>query len=318
VARVLVVDDSVSVRRAVERMLVPRGLEVASCASGNEALARLPAVAPDLLICDLVLPDLDGYEVCRWLRQVPALAATPVLFISGIVDPDVESRAGALGVEGVLKKPFTGEELIDRVERILADSRVAPPPGSTPSAGAVPPPSTVAAAPPAASAQGAEAPAAAELLASPDGPLAAAVQAAAEAPAAESPAGLGGPPAGAGLRTRELLAELSDLPGFRYAVLLSPEPRVLAVAGELTPAAADPTAGPLGRWLTAAAGLAAQLELGEPGSAVLESGAGTLLARRVDTRSTLVLVLTSSAALGKARFYLARLQRALLEAWEAG
>ncbi|HEV3456235.1 MAG TPA: response regulator [Thermoanaerobaculia bacterium] len=296
-ARVLVVDDSVSVRRAVERMLVPRGLEVASCASGNEALARLPAVAPDLLICDLVLPDLDGYEVCRWLRQVPALAATPVLFISGIVDPDVESRAGALGVEGVLKKPFTGEELIDRVERILADSRVAPPPSGTLSASAAPPLSTVGAAPQATSAQ---------------------VAAAAEAPAADSPIVLGGPPATGGLRTRELLSELSDLPGFRYAVLLSPEPRVLAVAGELTPAAADPTAAPLGRWLTAAAGLAAQLELGEPASAVLEAGAGTLLARRVDTRSTLVLVLTSSAALGKARFYLARLQRALLEAWDAG
>ncbi|HYL05984.1 MAG TPA: hypothetical protein VE075_08080, partial [Thermoanaerobaculia bacterium] len=141
----------------------------------------------------------------------------------------------------------------------------------------------------------------------------------AEAPAAAGlpPSPRGGPPAGSGLRTRELLSELSGLPGFRYAVLLSPEARVLAVAGELTPAAADPAAGPLGRWLTAAAGLAAQLDLGEPGAAVLEAGAGTLLARRVDPRSTLVLVLESSAALGKARFYLARLQRALLEAWDA-
>ena len=295
-ARVFVVDDSLSVRKAVERMLAPRGLEVASCASGNEALARLPAVAPDLLICDLVLPDLDGYEVCRWLRQVPGLAATPVLFISGIVDPDVESRAGALGVEGVLKKPFTGEELIDRVERILAASQAGPLRSAGPD---IQPAATVhapaASAPPATARQDADAPAAAWM-----------------------PPGPGGPPAGSGLRTRELLSELSDLPGFRYAVLLSPEPRVLAVAGELTPAAADPTAAPLGRWLTAAAGLAAQLELGEPGAAVLEAGTGTLLARRVDARATLVVVLASSAALGKARFYLARLQRALLEAWGAG
>jgi CheY-like chemotaxis protein/predicted regulator of Ras-like GTPase activity (Roadblock/LC7/MglB family) len=293
VARVFVVDDSLSVRKAIERMLTPRGLEVASCASGNEALARLPAVAPDLLICDLVLPDLDGYEVCRWLRQVPGLAATPVLFISGIVDPDVESRAGALGVEGVLKKPFTGEELIDRVERILAASHAEPlrssGPASHPAAPAYDP---VAPAPRATAGQDTEAPAAAGL-----------------------PPGPGGPPGGSGTRTRELLSELSDLPGFRYAVLLSPEP--LAVVGELTPTAADPTAAPLGRWLSAAANLAAQLELGEPGAAVLEAGAGTLLARRVDARSTLVLVLGNSAALGKARFYLARLQRALLEAWDS-
>jgi predicted regulator of Ras-like GTPase activity (Roadblock/LC7/MglB family) len=219
----------------------------------------------------------------------------------------------------VLKKPFTGEELIDRVERILADSRVAPPPSGTLSAGAMPPPRTAAAAaPPAASAQIDEAAAAAWLPANPDGASAAAGQPAAQAPAADSPIDLGGPPATGGLRTRELLSELSDLPGFRFAVLLSPEPRVLAVAGELTPAAADPTADPLGRWLTAAASLAAQLELGEPGSAVLEASAGTLLARRVDGRSTLVLALTSSAALGKARFYLARLQRTLLGAWDGG
>jgi CheY-like chemotaxis protein/predicted regulator of Ras-like GTPase activity (Roadblock/LC7/MglB family) len=282
VASVLVVDDSLSVRRAIERMLAPRGLEVASCASGNEALARLPGAAPDLLICDLLLPDVDGYEVCRWLRQVPALAATPVLFISGIVDADVESRVGALGVEGVLKKPFTGEELIARVERILATRHAAPPPASP---AAAPPP-------------------AAEPL--PEMP-----------PAAEFAAGASGVSVGSGPRTRELLSEMSALPGFRYVLVLSPEPRVLAVAGELTPAAADLTAAPLASWLTAAAGLAAQLDLGEPGAAVLEAGAGTLLARRIDASITLVLVLASSAALGKARFYLARLQRALLEAWDS-
>jgi CheY-like chemotaxis protein/predicted regulator of Ras-like GTPase activity (Roadblock/LC7/MglB family) len=280
VASVLVVDDSLSVRKAIERMLAPRGLEVASCASGNEALARLPGAAPDLLICDLLLPDVDGYEVCRWLRQVPALAATPVLFISGIVDADVDSRVSALGVEGVLKKPFTGEELIARVERILATSHAAPTPA--------------AAAPP---------------LAAEPLPQA--------SPAAELAAGPSGLSGAGGLRTRELLSEMSALPGFRYVLVLTPEPRVLAVAGELTPAAADLTAAPLASWLNAAAGLAAQLELGEPGAAVLEAGAGTLLARRLDAGMTLVLVLASSAALGKARFYLARLQRALLEAWDS-
>jgi CheY-like chemotaxis protein/predicted regulator of Ras-like GTPase activity (Roadblock/LC7/MglB family) len=288
VPRVLVVDDSLSVRRAVERTLAPRGLEVTSCASGNEALGRLPGAAPDLLICDLVLPDLDGYEVCRWLRQVPALAATPVLFISGIVDADVESRVGALGVEGVLKKPFTGEELIATVERILANSRAEP--------------RAAFAAASAATAAAAAPPLAGDPLAEAAAPLAV-------------PAPPSAPPSASGLRTRELLAEMSALPGFRYVLLLSPEPRVLAAAGELTPAAADLTAAPLARWLTAAAGLAAELELGEPGSAVLEAGAGTLLARRLDGGAILVLVLTSSAALGKARFYLARLQRDLLAAW---
>jgi CheY-like chemotaxis protein/predicted regulator of Ras-like GTPase activity (Roadblock/LC7/MglB family) len=266
VAKVFVVDDSVSVRKAVERVLAPRGMAVASCASGHEALARLPGEAPDLLICDLVLPDLDGYEVCRWLRQVPALATTPVLFISGIVDADVASRVAALGVEGILKKPFSGEDLVATVERILTVSRLA-------------------------------------------------------SPAADSPAAGPGSP-----RIRALLSEVTTLAGFRCVLILSPaspgspSPRMLALAGELPPAAGDPaevTATALSGWLAAAASVAGQLDLGEPGSAVLEAAAGTLLARRVDTRATLVLLLASSAALGKARLYLAKLQRAILEAWDA-
>jgi CheY-like chemotaxis protein/predicted regulator of Ras-like GTPase activity (Roadblock/LC7/MglB family) len=299
VAKVFVVDDSVSVRKAVERLLAPRGLAVTSCASGNEALARLPGEAPDLVICDLVLPDLDGYEVCRWLRQVPALAATPVLFISGIVDTDVASRVAALGVEGILKKPFSGEDLVTTVERILAASRLASPaPGRTAS------------------------PAAATAPPSP-----------ADSPAADSPAASPGSP-----RIRALLSEVTTLADFRCVLILSPgspgspgvpgvpgtpgalESRMLALAGELPPAtgdSADLTPAALAGWLAAATSVAGQLDLGEPGSAVLEAAAGTLLARRVDTRATLVLLLASSAALGKARLYLAKLQRAILEAWDA-
>ena len=78
----------------------------------------------------------------------------------------------------------------------------------------------------------------------------------------------------------------------------------------MTPAA-------LSGWLAAAASVASQLDLGEPGSAVLEAAPGTLLARRFDARATLVLLLASSADLGKARLYLAKLQRAILEAWDA-
>jgi CheY-like chemotaxis protein/predicted regulator of Ras-like GTPase activity (Roadblock/LC7/MglB family) len=299
VAKVFVVDDSVSVRKAVERLLAPRGMTVTSCASGNEALARLPGEAPDLVICDLVLPDLDGYEVCRWLRQVPALAATPVLFISGIVDADVASRVAALGVEGVLKKPFSGEDLAATVERILAASRLAAPApdsSASPAAATVPP-------------------------------------AGADASTAESAAA--GPASPGSPRIRALLSEVTTLAGFRCVLILSPGspespaspgssglpgPRMLALAGDLPPAAgdsADLTPAALVGWLAAAASVAGQLDLGEPGSAVLEAAAGTLLARRVDARATLVLLLASSAALGKARLYLAKLQRAILESWDA-
>src|ERR1700732_2449617 len=131
-ARVFVVDDSVSVRKAVERVLAPRGMAVASCASGNEALARLPGEAPDLLICDLVLPDLDGYEVCRWLRQVPALATTPVLFISGIVDADVQGRVAALGGDRSRAATRAAPPAAVMVPPAAADSPAADSPAAAP------------------------------------------------------------------------------------------------------------------------------------------------------------------------------------------
>jgi CheY-like chemotaxis protein len=120
VPKVLVIDDSLSVRKAMEQMLTLRGMHVASCASGYEAVARLRAEAPDLVICDLVLPDVDGYQVCRWLRQLPDLAATPVLLTSSIIDDTVEREVARLGIAGLVKKPLENDELAAAAERILA------------------------------------------------------------------------------------------------------------------------------------------------------------------------------------------------------
>lgn len=127
--KVLVIDDSVSVRKSIEQMLTPRGLQVASCASGYEAVARLRAEAPDLVICDLMLPDVDGYQICRWLRQLPDLAATPVLLTSSVIDESVEHQVARLGVAGLVRKPLAGDELAAAAERILAAKlRPSPPP----------------------------------------------------------------------------------------------------------------------------------------------------------------------------------------------
>lgn len=117
--RVLVVDDSLSVRRAIERMLAPRGLTVTGATDGAEAVERLAEERPALVICDVMLPEVDGYEVCRHVRGEPALAGVPVLLISGVSSPEVEERAAAAGAVGVLSKPFTAESLIARIEELV-------------------------------------------------------------------------------------------------------------------------------------------------------------------------------------------------------
>lgn len=116
---VLVVDDSLSVRRAIERMLSPKGWTVTVATDGGEALERLSRERPDLIVCDVVLPEVDGYEVCRFVRGRSDLAGVPVLLISGVSSPEVEERALSAGADGVLPKPFTAESLWMRIEGIV-------------------------------------------------------------------------------------------------------------------------------------------------------------------------------------------------------
>ena len=119
-ATVVVVDDSVSVCRAIERMLAPRGHRVVALYSGEEALAALADERPDLVVCDVVLPDVEGLAICRFVRESPALAGTGVLLISGLVTEEVRRQAREAGADGLLSKPFRGDALLAEVDALLA------------------------------------------------------------------------------------------------------------------------------------------------------------------------------------------------------
>lgn len=119
-AAVLVVDDSVSVCRAIERMLMPRGHRVVVLNSGEEALATLADERFDLVICDVVLPDVEGLAICRFVRESPAHAGIAVLLISGLVTDEVRRQAAAAGADALLAKPFRGDALVGRVDELLA------------------------------------------------------------------------------------------------------------------------------------------------------------------------------------------------------
>jgi CheY-like chemotaxis protein len=118
--RVLVVDDSLSVRKMVERALETKGLEVVAASSGADAMERFGSAMPDLVVCDVVMPDVDGYRICEFVRAHSTLSATPVLLISGIVNSAVLDRASQVGSSAVLRKPFTADELTRKVEELLA------------------------------------------------------------------------------------------------------------------------------------------------------------------------------------------------------
>ncbi|HEY6083797.1 MAG TPA: response regulator [Nitrospira sp.] len=118
--KVLVADDSIAVRKVAERLLTEAGLGVTLAANGEEALAFLAKECPDLIVSDVIMPDKSGYEVCAFVRAQTALATIPVLLISGIVNDEVAKQAESCKADGVLKKPFQGTSLKDRVLELLA------------------------------------------------------------------------------------------------------------------------------------------------------------------------------------------------------
>ncbi len=125
-SKVLVVDDSLSVRKVVERALAGRQIEVVCAASGSEAIERFERDAPDVVVCDVVMPDRDGYEICEFIKRHPRLAHTPVLLMSGIVNDEVRERAARVQSAGILAKPFAADDLIRHLDGLMPRRPAAP------------------------------------------------------------------------------------------------------------------------------------------------------------------------------------------------
>ena len=118
--KVLVVDDSLSVRKVVEKALAGRSMEVMSAASGAEAIERIERDRPDIVVCDVILPDKDGYQVCQFVRSHPKIGRMPVLLISGVVNSTVLARAAEVQSNDVMFKPFAAEQLVRKIDALLA------------------------------------------------------------------------------------------------------------------------------------------------------------------------------------------------------
>jgi len=271
--KVLVVDDSLSVRKVVQRALESRRIEVLSAASGTEALEQIGREAPDLIVCDVIMPDMDGYQICDFVKKHPTLGHTPVLLISGIVNGTVLERAAKVRSDDVMRKPFAAEELLQRIERFLnAQSR-------TPSASPLP------AAP-------------------------ASVTAPVERPAApvERPAPVVDRPAVAlesaalSVDLKALLDGVAQLPGVSLTALIDREGALMEAAGGLLPEAT--LAGALAACLVeSTVGVGQALAQGRLQSVILEYDAGVVLLNGVGEGAMLAVVLGDPAVLGKVRYH---------------
>ncbi len=117
---VLVVDDSATVRKFVSAALQLEGIRVVTASDGMEALERLPLEAVDLIITDLNMPEMDGFELIRNLRASEAYRELPVIILSSITDQPEKELGRELGAFAYLEKPFSREQVCTEVRRLLS------------------------------------------------------------------------------------------------------------------------------------------------------------------------------------------------------
>jgi twitching motility two-component system response regulator PilH len=116
---VLVVEDNLSQREMISTLLRENGLDVISCQDGYEALAQLKERVPDAVVLDIIMPKMNGYEVCRKLRENPHTSKMPIVLCSSKGE-DFDVHWGIKqGADAYISKPFVAQELIRTVRSLL-------------------------------------------------------------------------------------------------------------------------------------------------------------------------------------------------------
>ncbi|UCC15377.1 MAG: Hpt domain-containing protein [Gammaproteobacteria bacterium] len=118
---VMVVDDSITVRRVTERLLERNGMRVITAKDGVDAVALLQEYRPDIILLDIEMPRMDGYEVATHIRNDPRLKNIPIVMITSRVGQKHRSRAIESGVDDYLGKPYQENELLNAIEALTGD-----------------------------------------------------------------------------------------------------------------------------------------------------------------------------------------------------
>ncbi len=113
--KVMVIDDSKTIRRSAETLLKKVGCEVVTAIDGFEALAQITEHKPDIIFVDIMMPRLDGYQTCALIKNNQTFKATPVIMLSSKDSIFDRARGRIVGSEKYLTKPFSKEDLINAI-----------------------------------------------------------------------------------------------------------------------------------------------------------------------------------------------------------
>ncbi len=118
--KVLIVDDEPNILISVEFLMRREGFEVLVARDGEEGLARIQADRPDLVVLDVMMPKLDGFEVCKAVRADPTLAGVRILMLTAKGRAAEVSKGLSLGADAYIPKPFATRELVAKVKELLS------------------------------------------------------------------------------------------------------------------------------------------------------------------------------------------------------
>jgi two-component system alkaline phosphatase synthesis response regulator PhoP len=120
--KILVVDDEIYIVHILDFSLGMEGYEVVTALDGEQALERVASEKPDLIVLDIMMPKLDGYEVCRAVKSNPATRTIPVILLSA-KGRNVDQKMGFdVGADDYITKPFSPRKLVERINQLLGQA----------------------------------------------------------------------------------------------------------------------------------------------------------------------------------------------------
>jgi CheY-like chemotaxis protein len=133
--KILLADDSITIQKVIELTFSDEDFELHTVGNGQKAIDEIRSIMPHIVLCDIIMPEKNGYEVCEFIKSSPDLKHIPVLLLTGAFEPFDQERARTAGCDGFLAKPFEPQTLISKVKELLVRApaaAAAPPPAPKP------------------------------------------------------------------------------------------------------------------------------------------------------------------------------------------
>lgn len=123
IKQILVVDDNPLSRKLLNEMLRAEGFSVLNAASGGEALSTIAKQQPDIVLLDIMMPEMDGFEVVRRLKANEETRSTPIIMVTALDDEGASKRLANAGIDSILTKPIDRWELISLLKHALSEQK---------------------------------------------------------------------------------------------------------------------------------------------------------------------------------------------------